>query len=491
MALKIRDLDTGAFLTEPLRLREFHSYALSLIAEEVYFLGHPLSLYKGEWLLDTPFAVGTAEIEWRTAYGIHTALLQIESDPLKIDDRHQWEMMLHDIACWDGALLGRTGVRLGGVLFGEGYNRLCVEAISILLEQFCEQVEQIPRWIPTILMDGKVNMQTVHPYALLDHCGDERVQRWFHLRSFEPMEVDLHAQKDTFHWSMLLQVVEWVQLVQNRIQEAIEFLHPDGTENTWRSFRESHLLGLYRRLTSVLNRPPLSNIPQSSLLNRQADGAMSPEISSMSQLVRQVLSPLFSLNSTEFPVSGRQSFGIYELWCFQHLISVCSEITGAAPDIEYKAIYHRGNTIQWMLKGHPLILRYNQRFVAYWERGDDAGTPYSLVGEQRPDFILEFRGHWLILDAKYRSTRHNVLDALQSAFSYVSTLKLPNMQDSPDGCYLLAPKKLGESAAWFESEFHMQNHFGLLCSAPNEQTELKILLLRWFLGLSRSQTAVK
>ena len=41
-----------------------------------------------------------------------------------------------DIAHWKNALMGTSGVRLGSVVFGDGYNVLCVEAIHCLIQQF-------------------------------------------------------------------------------------------------------------------------------------------------------------------------------------------------------------------------------------------------------------------------------------------------------------------------------------------------------------------
>ena len=46
------------------------------------------------WLLETPFAVGQAEIEWWDDAGYHRQSSWIEPDPTKIDERHQWEQML-------------------------------------------------------------------------------------------------------------------------------------------------------------------------------------------------------------------------------------------------------------------------------------------------------------------------------------------------------------------------------------------------------------
>ena len=124
-----------------------------------------------------------------------------------------------------------------------------------------------------------------------------------------------------------------------------------------------------------------------------------------------------------------------------------------------------GGVIEWTFDTDVVKLHYNPRFVAFWERQNNMRQPYSLVGEQRPDFILEYRDTWLILDAKYRSTRVNVLDAFSSAFSYLTALKIPHLEKEPAGCFLLIPKKLSESRLWFSRSFRAENGFGLFVVA--------------------------
>ena len=102
------------------------------------------------------------------------------------------------------------------------------------------------------------------------------------------------------------------------------------------------------------------------------------------------------------------------------------------------------------------------------------------MGEQRPDFILEYRDTWLVLDAKYRSTRVNVLDAFSSAFSYLTALKIPRLQREPVGCFLLVPKNWQSHDFGFQRQFRKENGFGLVCCGPDEVSELE-LCIRGFL----------
>ena len=181
------------------------------------------------------------------------------------------------------------------------------------------------------------------------------------------------------------------------------------------------------------------------------------------QLFQQIVSPIFVLQSGQFPVSGRHSFGVYEIWCFQQIIDTCTRICRFEPTVMSEDPLKWGGIIEWRCDIDVVRLHYNPRFVAFWERKNNSRLPYSLVGEQRPDFVLQYRDIWLLLDAKYRSTIGKVLNALSSASSYLTAQKIPHLQRDPVGCFLLEPKKLSESRYWFSQQFRKENGFGLVC----------------------------
>jgi len=453
-------------LISPFRLFEFHSYILRMQADRVLFLGAELERVQGGWLLETPFAVGQTEIEWWSTQKHHRESVWIDPDPNKIDERAQWEQMLADIANWKGALVGTTGVRLGSVLFGDGYNVLCVEAIFCLIRQFCDRIDAIESWLHRPEMDGSVNIQTMSPLGVCHHQSDTRVQRWIKEESGRPLYVTVARQRAQDAHRELYQVQYWVFQVQCALRRVIGELKTTST-NTWRDNRADELSYLYTRLEEALRRPPLFQRRSVELREVETVESIDPELVQIGQLVQQILSPTFSLHSGQFPVSGRNSFGIYELWCFQQIIDCCTIVCESKPIVQPEDPLRWGSKICWRMGSEELQLHYNPRFVPYWEHQINSLRPYSLVGEQRPDFVLQYRGRWLILDAKYRSTRMNVLDAFSSAFSYVASLKIPTLQQDPEGCLLLVPKKTEGSRLWFNKQFHRENGFGLLCCSPS------------------------
>lgn len=134
--------------------------------------------------------------------------------------------------------------------------------------------------------------------------------------------------------------------------------------------------------------------------------------------------------------------GVYETWCYVSLaeaLESCfsvelkpgkSKFAGTSPDLVLSA---------QLPGGHDLELLFQATF-----RSDGLGgtkEAWSLSRERRPDIVLiashgaEHRT--FVLDAKYRSGKGNVLDAMASAHIYHDSLFLAGRR--PDLCLLLLP----------------------------------------------------
>jgi len=92
---------------------------------------------------------------------------------------------------------------------------------------------------------------------------------------------------------------------------------------------------------------------------------------------------------------------------------------------------------------------------------------WSVSKERLPDLVLSVESakgiRFLILDAKYRSSRLNVLDAMASAHIYQDSLRIGPSR--PDASLLLVPS--GGGAPWLEApSFHMTHRVGVHVLAP-------------------------
>jgi hypothetical protein len=100
----------------------------------------------------------------------------------------------------------------------------------------------------------------------------------------------------------------------------------------------------------------------------------------------------------------------------------------------------------------------------------------------QPDLLITMESgeaqRMLILDAKYRTSRQNVLDAMRSAHLYQDALRWKGERAS---CSLLLVPK-GGGAPWLEEpDFHRAHRVGVHELSPSSPpSALDGLLSRWF-----------
>ena len=136
------------------------------------------------------------------------------------------------------------------------------------------------------------------------------------------------------------------------------------------------------------------------------------------------------------------SWGVYETWCYVALVEALESRLGVeikpgkskfpetSPDLVLRA---------QLPDGRDLELLFQPTFRSQGLGGNRRA--WSLSRERRPDIVLiSSRGdehRTFVLDAKYRSGRSNVLDAMASAHIYHDSLFLAGL--CPDRCLLLLP----------------------------------------------------
>ncbi|MEE8468661.1 MAG: nuclease domain-containing protein, partial [Planctomycetota bacterium] len=98
---------------------------------------------------------------------------------------------------------------------------------------------------------------------------------------------------------------------------------------------------------------------------------------------------------------------------------------------------------------------------------------WSVSQKRIPDILMmaeDERGRrFLVLDAKYRVSRSNVLDAMTSAHVYHDSLRLGDRR--PDSSMLMVPA--GGGAPWLEErDFQEEHHVGVHVLCPGTSAEL-------------------
>lgn len=134
------------------------------------------------------------------------------------------------------------------------------------------------------------------------------------------------------------------------------------------------------------------------------------------------------------------SWETYERWCLISVLEVCRNITNRAP---------RYVTSRWVSseKSFEFELSTNHCLQVHFQAKFPAISPlkgkvcWSISRERYPDIVLvnikNDVGRAIVLDAKWRSGRQNLLEAMESAHIYHDSLRIRGVAPSP--CLLLAP----------------------------------------------------
>lgn len=194
--------------------------------------------------------------------------------------------------------------------------------------------------------------------------------------------------------------------------------------------------------------------------------AADPQYSRAWRLGRKVLRQGFDSTDNEERLWISPSWEIYERWCFIRFGKMLAE---EWPEWGWqrKNSSHRwkgsSNRAQAVLILQPAFLANRPGEEKRW----------SISKQRVPDLVLQVkRGveiRFVVLDAKYRSTRANVLDAMGSAHIYQDALRIGNRR--PEGSLLIVPASGG--ADWLESpEFQKEHRVGVHVMAPGVKCSL-------------------
>ena len=157
------------------------------------------------------------------------------------------------------------------------------------------------------------------------------------------------------------------------------------------------------------------------------------------------------------------SWEIYERWCFLRLGRLLSS---EVPRWRWQRL---ANPHRWVgtFDERTAQLRLQPTFRAY--SGDTDGR-WSVSKQREPDLLLTVQGpdqvRYVVLDAKYRTSRENVLDAMTSAHIYQDSLRIDGRR--PEASFLLVPAPGG--APWLEDRAFQKEHAVGVIPFSHDQT---------------------
>lgn len=169
---------------------------------------------------------------------------------------------------------------------------------------------------------------------------------------------------------------------------------------------------------------------------------------------------------------------IYERWCFAQVAQCLRE---HRPDLRWTTHYPTTRSDCIRLVGTGTGVQIEAWLQRRFRAGDSASAGFrSISAELHPDIVITVDDHgarkMLVLDAKYRTSRTNVLNAMRSSHLYQDALRWDEAR--PVCSLLLVPRSGG--APWLETtEFHNAHHVGVQPLAPETRAGLNALLMRW------------
>ena len=230
-------------------------------------------------------------------------------------------------------------------------------------------------------------------------------------------------------------------------------------------------------LSRLQKRDPFSSItrPEITAAGLNAISAH-PGYSRANRLCWQALRPGIAGDETQENMWLSPTWELYERWVFARLAKLgeelCSSNSGFSSHLavrEWTGKLADGWDMQILLQ--PTFPAFDQRKSGF----------RSLSGRREPDLVLtlkaEDRQRFLVMDAKYRTSRSNVLDAMASAHIYRDALRW----DTGRADYALLVVPAAGGAPWLEApSFREEHRVGVVALSPDVSDGLlRQFLQRW------------
>ena len=170
---------------------------------------------------------------------------------------------------------------------------------------------------------------------------------------------------------------------------------------------------------------------------------------------------------------------IYERWCFTRVAGCLQK---QYSDLAWAMKYPGTLNDRIRLVGIGPTMRIEVSLQRCFRSGGIAASGLQSVSLQlQPDFLITMESggerRMLVLDAKYRTSRQNVLDAMRSAHLYQDALRWDGKRSE---CSLLIVPR-GGGAPWLEEpQFHTAHRVGVHVMSPDSAPSAFVALIdRW------------
>jgi hypothetical protein len=227
--------------------------------------------------------------------------------------------------------------------------------------------------------------------------------------------------------------------------------------------RREVLLKLTARLSAVSRAYPFTQVTRSEITSAGLTAVAADPIyaQAWNRGWRAIRHGLESGETTE-RLWVSPSWEIYERWCYLRIGKMLSESMPAW------GWHRRTNPDKWIgtHDGRRAELRLQPTFRS--RDGETDHPMWSISKERVPDLVLTISSidgtRFIVFDAKYRTSRTSVLDAMASAHIYQDSLRIGSRR--PEASLIVVP--CGGGAPWLEAPgFQAQHRVGVQVLSPD------------------------
>lgn len=405
--------------------------------------------------------------------------------------------MVHEILAAMPALL--LGDRSGLPLFGEEGDSASIEVAYARMRRFVGPCLSSMRVIcsrPLVNLQQQRRIVRPHQVRRLDVRAARELSRSpFAAELLGPLQgrcgdlANLTAQyvEPTFDHAanrtvafMVDRLLARVTALRNRISRLLD--HQEEEVRARASRRLQNLSEYDNGLRGAKRAPVFKAVtrPEVSAAGLNAIAAQ-PDYARTFQLAWKALNKGVLGENGEEPLPVGPTWQIYERWCF---LQICKVLKQLVPDAGWRFVGNGFDREPLRMRGEAgggsVIVHLQPTFFA-WDQPNKAHFR-SLSRQREPDIVLTIESsntrRFLVLDAKYRASRGNVLDAMQSAHVYRDSLTWH--EERPWASYLLIPR--GGAVGWLaDTTFQVSFNVGTIELAPGKDVSALISCLRRFL----------
>lgn len=211
--------------------------------------------------------------------------------------------------------------------------------------------------------------------------------------------------------------------------------------------------------------------------------AAQPKYSRAYRLGCRALSTATDGNDSSDQLHISPSWGIYETWCYIQVIRLISEVTGTSGLASTPRAAVSDRSVSFSIGTVSLEVLFQATFPVL--KAPEGRSAWSLSRLRIPDIVLVWvrdgASRAMVLDAKWRSGRQNVLEAMESAHIYHDALRIDC--SCPTRSLLLLPGK--DTVPELEEDSYIEAHgvgsVGDICMTGEGQQRLRSLLEQWLI----------